>query len=447
MPTVRGFVERLEVGRAGLVTITLLQDDSRHDYVIPDLDADPERFNEYLSKLAILRDAMDRAEPVEAEYDQKEGATRGLVRVARITRDQLASPGKTQRVTVSVVGAVISTAVGTGPHMESADLATIVCMAVDGTVQRYVLDMQIPERAAAQAQLAALLRAQNAGETVSLEVTSEGLRIVAVGVGNTEQGGATTFEKVDGFVESIAHSPFATAISGTATVMVTSAPPFNGAGNMVPLEAFAPQSIPLLVAAGSEEYRLFVLALANKLRLRVMLGVAGGNDTVPGVNTAAGVPAVEDKSRLLSSGALASELPPKARLVRGAEVLHALCSASRPVWIEVRRRSLDVGPEATCTEGVPTSDISAQTIRDLHLPYAAEWVGWGCFNHGVYRFQFGFASAFEVFVDGKVLCVHASVDGKTRFAHACLDGDHEVRVVLSAWTCAQVFDMDIYRIR
>jgi hypothetical protein len=32
-------------------------------------------------------------------------------------------------------------------------------------------------------------------------------------------------------------------------------------------------------------------------------------------------------------------------------------------------------------------------------------------------------------------------------AHACLDGDHEVRVALSAWTCAQVFDMDVYRIR
>ena len=282
MPTVRGFVERLEVGRAGLVTLTLLQDDGSHqDYRIPDLDADPERFNEYLSKLALLRDAMDRAEPVEVEYDDKEGATRGLVRVARITRDQLAGPGKTQRVTVSVVGAVIGTAVGAGPHMESADLATIIGMAADGSVQRYVLDMQIPERAVAQAQLAALLRAQEAGATVSLEVTAESLRIVAVGVGDTdEQGSASALDTVDGFVESIAHSPFATSFSGTAQVMLTSAPPFNGAGNMVPLEPFTPQPVALLVAAGSAEYKLFVLALADKLLVRVMLAAAArDNDT------------------------------------------------------------------------------------------------------------------------------------------------------------------------
>jgi hypothetical protein len=460
MPTVRGFVQRLEVGRAGLVTIVLLHaDGSSADYIIPDLDADPERFNEYLSKLGIMRDAMDRAEPVEVEYDQKEGSTRSLARVARITRDQLAAD-ETQRVAVSVVGVVIGTAVGTGGHMESADLATIVCMAADGSVQRYVLDMQIPERAVAQAQLGALLHAQEDGAVVTLEVTTRGLRIVAVGVGNTdEQGdGGGTFETSDGFVESIRHSPFATGLSGTALVMLTTAPPFNGAGNMVPLLPFTPQPLALLVAAGSAEYKLFVLALAEKLRVRVMLGGTKHGDkavlnqvatsrTLTKMDTSDANAAADEKTSAFNIGNLVNEKPMKPLLVRGAKVLHALCSASRPVWIEVRRRSLDLGPEATCTEGVPTSDLSVRTIRDLHLPYGAEWVGLGCFNHGVYRFQFGFASPFEIFVDGEALCVHTSPDGKTRFAHACLDGDHEVRVALSAWTCAQVFDMDVYRIR
>ena len=71
MPTIRGFVERLEIGRAGLVTASLSHDDgTQADYLISDLDADPERFNERLSKLGILRDAMTRAEPVEIEFDQ-----------------------------------------------------------------------------------------------------------------------------------------------------------------------------------------------------------------------------------------------------------------------------------------------------------------------------------------------------------------------------------------
>ena len=69
MPIIRGFVERLEIGRAGLVVASLRHDDgSTNDYQIADLDADPERFNERLSKLGILRDAMTPAEPVEVEY-------------------------------------------------------------------------------------------------------------------------------------------------------------------------------------------------------------------------------------------------------------------------------------------------------------------------------------------------------------------------------------------
>ena len=89
MPTQRGFVERLEIGRQAQVVASLLHDDgSRADYTLADLDADPERFNERLSKLAILRDAMDADEPVEIEYSgEQEQLT--IDRVARITRSSL----------------------------------------------------------------------------------------------------------------------------------------------------------------------------------------------------------------------------------------------------------------------------------------------------------------------------------------------------------------------
>jgi hypothetical protein len=83
----------------------------------------------------------------------------------------------------------------------------------------------------------------------------------------------------------------------------------------------------------------------------------------------------------------------------------------------------------------------------MGLPYKAEWVGWGCFNHGVYRFQLDLETEFEIAVDGSTLCVHADEGGKTRFAHACLDGAHEVRVLLPHWSCSQTFTMEVYRIR
>ena len=68
METLRGFILKIEVGRAGLVRVTVLLDSGNvRIFVITDLDADPERFNERLSKLAIVRDAMDRGEPVEIE--------------------------------------------------------------------------------------------------------------------------------------------------------------------------------------------------------------------------------------------------------------------------------------------------------------------------------------------------------------------------------------------
>ena len=135
-------------------------------------------------------------------------------------------------------------------------------------------------------------------------------------------------------------------------------------------------------------------------------------------------------------------------LVRGVQLLTALASASRPVWIQISRQSLDEGPAGDrCTEGLPSSDLSPQGLRDLHIPYTAEWTGHGCFNPGVYRLQFGLDVEFEVQIDCKPLCVHASADGTVRFAHACLHGDHEVRVVLKGWTCKKTFEMDVYRIR
>ncbi len=463
MPTQRGFVERLEIGRQAQVVASLLHDDgTRADYTIADLDADPERFNERLSKLAILRDAMDLNEPVEIEYtDDKEQLT--IDRVARITRSNLDPTDVGDTVTGQVVGVTLASINRTGARAEQSDTAVVAILGDDGSTSSYILDMQIPERGVASDQLGMLRDAQAQGADVTLGLDAKQSRILSVQVGGSGgRGGQGQPQVVDGFVESIGHSSAGGPYAAMAVVGLTTAPPFAGDGNVVSLIPFDPQLERFLVVVGSPEYGLFVTALEFKLRVRVQGlqvgrgdGNGNGGDSPPGANApdpATGQPsnatnaprvrAFAATEAATSGGTAATPL-----LVRGAQVLHALCSASRPVWIQVSRRSLDVGPEAACTDGLPTSDLTVSTIRDLHLPYAASWCGWGCFNHGVYRFQFGIESPFEVKVDGECLCVHASDDGQTRFAHACLDGEHEVCVVLSAWTCAQTFDMDVYRIR
>jgi hypothetical protein len=448
MPTIRGFVEKLEIGRAGLASVRLLHDDgSRADYVIPDLDADPERFNERLSKLGLLRDAQNRAEPVEIEYEDGD-AGKVVERVARITRDALDQPSSTETVRVMIVGVAVLSENRTGAQAESADTAQVFTLAENGAMQLYILNLQIPERGSAQAQLELIRAAQVSGETITLFVDPKTRMIAGVQTGGAAgTGGGAELETIDGFVESISHASTAGGIAGTAQVEFTTAPPFTGPGQLVSLIAFVPGLRTFVVVIGSPEYELFLTGLRKKLRMRIFAttlsddGRSGPNDPAGGTPNAA-TPLAHDFRA--STG---DDYKSPAALVRSAQLLHALASASRPVWVQISRKSLDVGPDATCTEGLPSNDLTPRGLRDLHIPYKAEWIGWGCFNHGVYRFQFNLTTPFEVYVDGKMLCVHASEDGTTQFAHACLECEHEVRVVLPGWTCEQDFLMDVYRIR
>jgi len=269
-------------------------------------------------------------------------------------------------------------------------------------------------------------------------------------------------EALDGFVESVGLSPARAPMGNLALVEFTTAPPFSGAGNVVELNPFEPVLRRFLVVQGSLEYELFLAGLRDKLRMRVMsgpeVGRPPGGEQPPAPTPAppappregAAPPTMVRASTAAAAGTAAGASAPasKMTLVRSAQLLAPLASASRPVWIQISRQSLDHGPDGMkCTEGLPSNDLTPLGLRDLQIPYTAEWIGCGCFNHGVYRLQFDLAVEFEVSVDGKPLCVHASQDGKTRFAHACLDGEHCIRVVLCGWTCRAVFRMDVYRIR
>lgn len=460
MSTIRGFVQRLEVGRAGLVTVSIqLDDHSLQNFQIPDLDADPERFNERLSKFGILRDAMTRAEPVEIESDDKDERHQ-IQRVVRITRDVLDNLTPLERTAVFVVGINVVADNRTAANGEKSDFATVAAMTADGRFENFVLLLQAPERATAQAQLDMIRAAQAQGTPLTFAADAKMHRILGVEVGDTSGASANGENtSIDGFVESLTVAPGQTPM-GLALVEFTTAPPFAGAGNVVELQPFVPELVRFLVAQGSAEYALFEAGLRDRLRMRVLAGplVTRGNDekppvvrggengkTTPRVRTAAAGDTTGASVSTVSADAIVTI---KTALVRGVQLLTALASASRPVWLRIARQSLDDGPDGSCcTEGLPTSDLTPLGLRDLQIPYTAEWVGCGCFNHGVYRLQFELGVEFEVLIDGKPVCVHASDDGKTRFAHACLGGEHTVRVVLQRWTCKQVFRMDVYRIR
>jgi hypothetical protein len=467
--TTRGFVQAIEVGRAGLVRITLiLQDASQAVFVIEDLDADPERFNERLSKLGILRDAMNRAEPVEIEHRPGDAGS-SIDRVVRITRDALESPQRVESLAGLVVDVLVhSENAVTGPA-ERHDRAIVTLLGTDLATRQCHLDLQAPERIVADRQLAMIQEAHARGRLVRLLVDTaakEGPRIVAVATDNDDTVfGGDLARTVDGFVEglSLIRLPTAggAAASSFAHVRFTTAPPFVGAGNIVSSAPFTPQALDLLVAKGSLTYDLFEAGLRDNLRMRVgvVLYRDGREDRPPrGTDQpAAGKAPPASLSgrtvlRLLSPDrASRTDAEAKAAtvgLAHAAELLAPLASASRPVWIVIARHSLDHGPDGgDCTPGTPSSDLSPKGLRDLRIPYDAEWRGVACFNHGVYRFQLALPTPFTLRVDGDELCLYDSDDPGIKLAYACLGGEHEVVVGVEGWRCDYEFTMDVYRVR
>lgn len=482
MATVRGFVKKIEAGRAGLISVTLIkQDGSEGVYVIRDIDGDPERFNERLSKLGLLRDAMNRAEPVFIEHTTTEQGEE-IQSAARISRDDLGPPGTMTSVAGLVVDVMVLSQNKTAGDRESSDIATVTIISTELEPKTLILDLQAPERLVATQQLEMIRDAQARGRMARFVVQSgEAAEVIrAVAVDNSPAGfGRERLKEVDGFVESLSliRAPFVPAGHvGTnfAHVRFTTAPPFTGPGNIIGLAPFTPLTIDLFVPKYSLSYELFEAGLRDNLRMRVSAvflrepegegeGEAGETDIgglhefdpshAIGHRLAYALAASRD---YLETGRdeTGMEKPgkPAERNIIGlafaAELLAHLASASRPVWVTISRESLDHGPEGfACTDGVPTSDLKPQTLRDLRIPYPATWIGLGCFNPGVYRFQFQLPGKFSVLVDGEELCLHDSEVEGIKFAHACMGGEHEVTVRLEAWTCEDDFLMDIYQIR
>ncbi|GMR13111.1 MAG: hypothetical protein BMS9Abin29_1311 [Gemmatimonadota bacterium] len=443
MPTVRGFVQQIEIGRAGLVRAFLIHaDGSQGTYVIHDLDGDPERFNERLAKLGILRDAMNRAEPVEVEYIGDD-AGEVIDRIRRISRDDLSTEVDLNQAVGLIVDVTVTTETGIDANGERLDSATIRMLTTQLKGVQLRLVLQPPERGVALAQLDLLEEARRSGVLARVVYDqSDGhndIVGVAVDVGTDRYSGEDG-QAVDGFVESLGLLSAGVDLGPFARVRFTTAPPFTGNGNTISMVTFDPQTLDLIVAKGSVNYELFEAGLRDNLRMRVE-GSASRADRKD----------LKDLKEYSFAGAL--KTAEQVMLVTGCTLLAPFASASRPVWVKISRRSLDHGPDGwACTPGVPSSDLAPRTLRDLNLPYPAEWVGWACFNDGIYRFQLDVPTDFSITVDHEELCLFNATnedgeESEQRVAHACLGGHHEVRVALDAWKCDYEFIMDVFQIR
>src|SRR5262245_15950247 len=163
---VRGFIIKIEVGRGGLVSITiLLTDGSTREFVIRDLDAEPERYNERLSKLAIARDAMNRAEPVEIRASESESGEE-IDTIARITRDELDAAKSLNMVEGLVIGVGLQSSNTITTVGEEHDIAEVNIVTNQLTFAVLMLDMQIPERLVAAEQLEMIRDAQAHGDVL-----------------------------------------------------------------------------------------------------------------------------------------------------------------------------------------------------------------------------------------------------------------------------------------
>jgi hypothetical protein len=170
--TTRGFIERIEVGRGGLVRATLVDATTRTVFTVSDIDGDPERFNERLTKVAVLRDAMNRAEPVEVEHSGDGDDAHEIQRVARLSRDQLRDEGGLSVVTGLVIAVTVESRNEVAGEGEAHDGARARLIGIDGGLQDAWLDLQAPERLVAAEQLRMLRDALASGTVVQLVLRS-----------------------------------------------------------------------------------------------------------------------------------------------------------------------------------------------------------------------------------------------------------------------------------
>lgn len=474
------YVLDLSMGRAGLATATLVPVSGSTNLTVhvSDVDAEPERFNERLTKIALLRDAMNRAEPVRVTtVEGKSGLE--VDEVTRVTRDWLLAEGKPEVAVGLVLNLRTLARHGTSSAGEASDITQVTLY--DPAGARFVtsaLSLQMQERGTADAILATLTEGLHAGTAVRLDLMRDPRSKTTWIVGATEQRGQAVEQVIDGFVESLG-----LRMAGRwplAEVYITTAPRLIGPRRVVDPALFTPDRVLLLVPQGSQMATWLERALAESRRVRIGHVILGASEQAE--------PGVSDLDASLDDGVPGETSDPAvtdltASLLTSLVVMAPHASAARPVWTCVRQEALEQPPSIECIPGTPATIAS---VGGLQVPHRAAWEGTGCFVHGVYRIQVISPVQPVILVDGVAPCCPVGIplekakeevtaelaagrleSGLQRIAyqetvsiskarttpdlqvwmvHICVEGSHTVRIAFDAWRCGYRLALDVFRV-
>ncbi len=449
MATYRGFVRSLQVREDGWVEFTLEAvhaGNATKTFFIEDLDGTLDDVHRRLGQLSLLRDALARVLPVEAEYrDDPEKGTL-LEDVTVYPRPSIDGRDGGRRVEGTVIGLTITERgpqSAISPYLDPPDVCAVTLLEDGGTVELLRLDLQRPDPLTGQSILALLRKALRTRRPVALVATVADIEqtdssfAAAGGKPHGDPGWIQACEwlvvptadldEKHCFVERLGQryesyvEDEAPALSHVR-VTYTTAPAQNPEGDVSENGSFAQATSEAWVHGDSPLLTRLEAALRD--RLMVVLGLDGDQ-------------------------------------VHSVELVGHLGSAARPIWIKAERRALPPEELQELCENVPTIQPPGASAFD-EIPVALAWSGHGYFNEGIWRFVLATQAQAELRVDGKPCsCCEPTTEsswnqglddsanrgGQTTICHAYLCGVHCIEVVLVGRRCADPFQLRVYRIR
>lgn len=461
MSTYRGFVRSIQVRDDSWVEFEIQAvhaGNAIQTFFIRDLDGDVNVAHKRLGHLSLLRDALARILPVEIEYDANTEQGNVVQDITIFPRPSIEGRQGNRRIEGTVIGLTVSEfspVSSTTPYTDKADLVGVVLLSNGGTIEHALLDLQRPDVMTAQSIFGLLREALRTRRPVAVIVTvefrddtkdtakrksSEGIPAGYIQTCAWLTVPEDMLDYLYAFIERLGQryesyeSTEAAAIS-YVRVTYTTAPGQTPEGDISDNSSFIPQTKEAWVHSDSPLLARLEAALRDKLQVKLGL---------------------------------------KETQVHEVELVGHLGSASKPIWIEVKRSLAQSEDTPNLCRNIPT--IQAPSSSDFdEIPVSVLWLGHAYFNEGIWRFVTSSQAEVELLIDDQTPCSGSvsgprQIDkvtgkavvsdispraiireqfryGKPTLYHAYLDGMHSIKLIVKSRTCSQPFQLLVYRIR